>query len=74
MGPPHWGRTKDRLSCWQRGGLLALSAELRGAEQLEAKRQESGAAAIGQEAEVTDAHEAFGKQVQEEAAQELIER
>ena len=44
------------------------------AEQLKAKWQGSGAFAIGQEAEVPDAHEAFGEQVQQEAAQELIER
>jgi hypothetical protein len=29
---------------------------------------------MSQEAEVPDAHEAFGKQVQQESAQELIER
>jgi len=32
-----------------------------------------GTAAIGEEAEVADAHEAAGKQVQEEAAQEFID-
>ncbi len=41
---------------------------------MKAKWQECGTPAVGQEAEVTDAHEAFGKQVQQEAAQELIER
>ena len=35
--------------------------------------QDEGAAAVGEEAEVADAHEAAGKQVQEEAAQELID-
>jgi hypothetical protein len=44
------------------------------AEQLKTKRQESGASPVGQETEVADAHEAFGKQVQQEAAQEVIER
>jgi hypothetical protein len=38
------------------------------------KRQENTAPAMGQEAEVPDAHEALGKQVQQESAQELIER
>ena len=38
------------------------------------KRQESGAAAVGEEAEVADADEAFGQRVQQEATQELIER
>ena len=44
------------------------------AEHFEAKRQEHGAPPVGQEAEVADADEAFGEQVQQEAAQELIER
>ncbi len=33
-----------------------------------------GAAAIGEEAEIADTHEAAGKQVQEESAQELFDR
>jgi hypothetical protein len=37
------------------------------------KRQENGTPAMGQESEVPDAHEAFGKQVQQESAQEFIE-
>jgi hypothetical protein len=41
---------------------------------LEAKRQKSDSVAIGQKAEVTDADEAFGEYVQEEAAQEFVER
>jgi hypothetical protein len=41
---------------------------------LKAKQQESGAAAVGEEAEVADTNEAFGEQVQQEAAQKLIER
>jgi hypothetical protein len=45
-----------------------------GREQLQAERQRHGAPAIGQEAEVADAHEAFGEHVQQEAAQEFIER
>jgi hypothetical protein len=40
---------------------------------LQAKRQESGAPAISEEAKMADADEAFGKQMQEEAAQELIQ-
>ena len=43
-------------------------------ECLEAERQQSGAAPVGEEAEVANANEAFGKQVQQESAQELIER
>ena len=44
------------------------------AEELKAKRQESGTAPVGEEAEVADAYEAVGKQVQQEAPQEFIER
>ena len=44
------------------------------AEQLKAEWQGRGAPAVGQEAEVADAHETFREQVQKEAAQELIER
>ena len=40
---------------------------------MKAKWQVGGAFAIGQEAEVPDAHEPFGEQMQQEAAQELIE-
>jgi hypothetical protein len=43
-------------------------------EQVKAERQERSASPVGQEPEVTDAHETFGEQVQEEAAQELIKR
>ena len=44
------------------------------AEQLKTERQESGASPVGQETEVAGAHEAFGEQVQQKAAQEFIER
>jgi hypothetical protein len=40
---------------------------------LKAERQENGAVPVGEEAEVANADEAFGKQVQQEAAQKLIE-
>jgi len=36
---------------------------LSGGKQAEAKRQELGASAVGQKAEVADAHETFGEQV-----------
>ena len=41
---------------------------------MKAKWQERGALAVGEEAEVPDAHETFRKHVQEEATQELIQR
>jgi len=44
------------------------------AEQVKTKRQACGASAVGQEAKVSDAHEALRKQMQQEAAQELIDR
>jgi hypothetical protein len=39
---------------------------------MKAKRQESGASAIGQEAEVAHVHESFGEQGQQKSAQEFI--
>ena|SRR5713226_2482071 len=54
------------------GGYLCLSLCSR-AEQLKAKWQSCGTSAVGQEAEVTDAHETLGEQMQQEAAQELID-
>ena len=55
------------------GGGLLLGSRCR-AEQLEAKWQGGVTFAIGQEAEVSDAHEPFGEQMQQEAAQEFIDR
>src|SRR5271163_3088248 len=43
-------------------------------EQLEAERQQRGASPVGEEAEVADAHEAAWQQVEQEAAQELVDR
>jgi hypothetical protein len=40
---------------------------------MKAKWPEHGASPVGEEAEVANAHEPLGEQVQEEAAQELIE-
>jgi hypothetical protein len=46
----------------------------RSSQELEAKWQESGAPSVGQKAEVADANEAGGKHVEQEAAQELLDR
>ena len=54
-------------------GDLLLGLRCR-AEQLETKWQGGGTSAIGQEAEVSDAHEPFWEQMQQEAAQEFIDR
>src|ERR1700687_4682603 len=43
-------------------------------EQAEAERQQRGALPVGEEAEVADADEASRKQMEEEAAQELVGR
>ena len=51
-----------RTSC----GDLLLGLRCR-AEQLETKWQGGGTSAIGQEAEVSDAHESFREQMQQES-------
>ncbi len=64
--------TRPKIARTGGGGLLlGLRCP---AEQLEGKWQGGGTFAVGQEAEVADAHETFREQVQQEAAQELIER
>jgi hypothetical protein len=40
---------------------------------LKTEREESGAPAVGKETKVANADEALGKQMQQEATQELIE-
>ena len=61
--PERWPRC-DRLSRWFRYGV----------EQAQAERQQLRALAVGEEAEVANAHEAGWQQVQQEAAQELVNR
>ena len=65
---PKWARFLGRGGFW-------FGVRWRyGCEQLKAKRQESGAPPVGEEAKVANADKAFGKHMQEETAQELIER
>jgi len=64
---PKWARFLGRGFWFGAGWLYCV-------ESLKAKRQESGASAVGEETKVADADEAFGQQVQQEAAQELIKR
>jgi hypothetical protein len=45
-----------------------------GTEQLKTEWQGRGTPAMGQEAEMPDAHETFREDVQQEATQELIKR
>ena len=76
MGPPHRGQSQSGLA----GGTRDVSASVCGGAtgpsswKLEAKWQKSDSVAIGQKAEVTDADEAFGEYVQQEATQEFVER
>ena len=55
------------------GGDLLLGLWC-GTEQLKTKWQRGGTFAVGEEAEVSNAHETFGEQMQQEAAQEFIDR
>jgi hypothetical protein len=56
-------------------GCCGWSREVGGTgEQQEAEWQQEGASSVGEEAEVADAHEAARQQVEQEAAQEFIDR
>ena len=55
------------------GGYLCLGLCSR-AEQLKTKWESGGTFTVGEEAEVSNAHETFGEQMQQEAAQEFIDR
>jgi hypothetical protein len=70
----HWPTTLGAKPSIARTGGGYLWLGLCRAEQLQAKWQGCGTSAIGQEAEVADAHETLGEQMQQEAAQELIDR
>ena len=73
-GPAAFGTAVKRAGLLG-GGCCWFNLRLwYGAEYLKAEGQESSPPPVGEEAEVADADEAFGKQMQEEAAQELIER
>jgi hypothetical protein len=68
IGPPHLGASPKITGTG--GGDLGLALWCR-TEQLKAKWQSDGTFTMGQESEVSDAHETFGQQMQQEAAQEL---
>ena len=72
IGPPHLGQRQRGSVSWvdASGSVCGWNC----AECCEAKWQESGAPPVGEEAEVADADEALGEQMQQEAAQELIQR
>ena len=72
-GPATVGTEPKRSGFLGRGGLW-LGLRLNHCEGLPAKWQHSGPPPVGEQADVPNADEAFGEQVQEEAAQELIER
>ena len=67
------GAEPKRTRFLGRGGFWFGLRWLDRAEKLKAKRQKSGTPPAGQETEVANADEAFGQQVQQEAAQGLIE-
>ena len=73
MVPPqcgHLGRMVDRAGC--SGACAGSSGEL--SSRLKQSGQQPGSLAVGEEAEVADADEAWWEQVQQEAAQELVDR
>ena len=74
----HWSSTLGTgikiRSVFGGGSVLFALGLLCRAEQVKAKWQESGTLAVGQEAEVTDAYETLGEQVQQKASQELVDR
>ena len=65
----HLGRSEDGLRVV---GGVQLCADL--LQQAEAERQQRGSLPVGQEAEVADADEARWQQMQQEAAEELVDR
>ena len=67
-------RTEPKRSGFFGGGCFWLGLRLQHCEGLPAEWQESGPPPVGEKAEMANADEAFGEQVQQEAAQELIER
>ena len=68
-----FGAAPKRIEWLSRGGLLCHRCGWNPTQGLEAKGQNSSASPVRQEAKVADADEAFGQQVQQEAAQELIQ-
>ena len=68
------GAEPPKRSGFLDGGGLWLGLRLQRCEGLPAEWQESGPPPVGEKAEMANADEAFGEQVQQEAAQELIQR
>jgi hypothetical protein len=73
MGPPQFRTQPNRAQLLGRG-CFWFSRCWHGVEYGEAQRQKLSPVAVGEEPEVADADEAFGKQVQQEVAQEFIQR
>jgi hypothetical protein len=69
IGAPHLGQSRGLLASLAVDSSCSVCCG-----EPSTKRQECGASAIGQESEAADAHEAFRKHVQEEAAREFIDR
>ncbi len=66
------GIAPQRLRC-RSGRRLRFVFLWSGVKSGEAPWQQGGAPSVGKEAEVADANKALGEQMQEEAAQELIQ-
>ena len=65
--------TEPKEVCRLKLGSLWLVRRGECAEKLQTEWQQSGASAIGEDAKMANSDEAFGKQVQKEATQELIQ-
>ena len=73
----HWGatlRTAPSVAELDGGSISPKLLFWRCPQCLEAEGQGGGTLAVGQKTEVADAHETFGEQMQQETAQEVIER
>jgi hypothetical protein len=68
MRPPHLGQSQIGLGCWAGEAAGSVCEGCAAPSSLKAKRQKSGAPAVGEEAKVANADKAFGKHMQEEVA------
>ena len=73
IGPSHLGQRQRSLDSLVEGASCSAGGSGCAPSKLKAKRQACGASAVGQEAEVADANETLREQMQQEAAQELID-
>jgi hypothetical protein len=67
-------RTEPEITRWMTRGRFWFRLQRYRAKGCEAPRQKLSSASIGEEPEVADADETLREQVEQEAAQELVER